>query len=215
MRLGKIEYLNLLPFYVFLKRHSYQILKKSIEGVPSKINLKFAKKQVDFAFISSIKAQKCFSNLGIIASDEVLSVLVDTSSANLNDNDSETSNQLAKILNINGQVIIGDKALKLYFSSNKDNLNNLVDLSKEWKKRFDLPFVFAKLCTHKYTKSFKIIEKKFFKTHIFIPNYELEKYSKKLNLSKKQIKYYLTKIDYKCNHKTQKSLRLFYKLLRK
>ena len=155
MRLGKIDYLNLLPFYIFLKRHSYQTFKRGIEGVPSKINLKFAKQQVDFAFISSIKAQKCFSNLGIIASDEVLSVLVDTSSENSNDNDSETSNQLAKILNINGKVIIGDKALKLYFNSNNLNKDNLIDLSKEWKKRFDLPFVFAKLCTHKYTKSFK------------------------------------------------------------
>ena len=215
MRLGKIGYLNLLPFYIFLKRYSYQTLQKGIEGVPSQINFKFTKKQVDFAFISSVKAQKCFSKLGIIASDEVLSVLVDTSSASSNDSDSETSNKLATILNINGRVIIGDKALKLYFGTNKDNLNNLVDLSKEWKKRFNLPFVFAKLCTHKYSKSFKIIEKKFFKTYIFIPNYELEKYSKKLNLSKKQIKYYLTKIDYKCNHKTRKSLKLFYKFLRK
>jgi len=62
MVFGKIEYLNLLPFHVFMKRFTKNTQQKmSMEykkGVPSDVNQQFLKKRVDAAFISSIKAKQ-------------------------------------------------------------------------------------------------------------------------------------------------------------
>ncbi len=51
MLFGKIDYINLLPFHIFLKRRSLQnSFKKAIEykkDIPSNINKKFINKKVD------------------------------------------------------------------------------------------------------------------------------------------------------------------------
>jgi chorismate dehydratase len=55
---GKIDYINLLPFHVFLKKSPLQSsFKKSIEykkGVPSSLNRALAKRKIDAAVVSSI-----------------------------------------------------------------------------------------------------------------------------------------------------------------
>ena len=81
MIFGKIDYLNLLPFHVFIKRYmNNSRLHTSInfkKGVPSQINHAFKKRRVDAAFVSSVETSKYKSlNVGIVAKKEVLSVLL-------------------------------------------------------------------------------------------------------------------------------------------
>jgi len=208
---GKIEYLNLLPFHIFMKRFtksSQQAMSMNYyKGVPSNINHKFSSRKVDAAFISSIGAKKYdFVDLAIIAKKEVLSVLVIPNDKNLNDSESATSNVLAKILNVKGEVIIGDKALS-YYLDNKPH----IDLAKKWNQKYNLPFVFALLCYHKDEKLYKRIQQRFLKTKIKIPNYILKNASKRTKIPQKDILNYLKYISYDLDYKAKKGLNLFYR----
>ena len=215
MIFGKIDYLNLLPFHIFMKRFvqgsSQKMSISSKKGVPSNINSKFVKRKVDAAFISSIRAKGYQNvNLGIIAKKEVLSVLVIPNSENLSDIESETSNVLAKILKAQGEVIIGDKALK-YYLQNKPH----TDLASQWHKKHHLPFVFALLCYHKDKKIYKTIEKNFLKQRIKIPQYILKKSAKKTDINEKDILNYLKYISYDLTPKAKLGLKRFYKEAKK
>jgi chorismate dehydratase len=208
---GKIEYLNLLPFHVFMKRFtksSQQSMSMHYKrGVPAKINEKFLSRRVDAAFISSISAKKHrHVNLGIIAKKEVLSVLVVPDVKSEADIESASSNVLAKILNIKGKVLIGDKALKHYLQNKP-----YIDLAAQWNARYKLPFVFALLCYHKDQHLYKSIEKQFLKQKIKIPQYLLTSASLRTEISKKDILNYLSYISYDLDHKAKKGLSLFYK----
>ena len=213
MIFAKIDYLNLLPFHIFLKKNIKSTrLKKSIEykkSYPSKINQDFKKRRVNGAFISSIasKKRKC-TDAGIVANGEVLSVLV-FKGENRDDFQSETSNALAKILNIKGEVVIGDRALKRYYSG-----ESATDLSLEWKKRYNLPFVFARLCYNSNHTFFKNLSKKFLlkEKSIKIPQYILKDYAKRRGISPKRINHYLTKIYYHLSYKEKLALKKFLKL---
>lgn len=212
MVFGKIEYLNLLPFHVFMKRHiSSAHTKMSMHhkrGVPSKINQEFLARRVDAAFISSISAKgKSHVQLGIIAKKEVLSVLIVPDKEDKSDSESATSNLLAKILSLQGKVLIGDKALRYYLSGEEHT-----DMAAAWNKKYKLPFVFALLCYHKEKNIYKKIEKKFTKHKIKIPTYLLEEASKRTNIPKKEILHYLTFISYKLDIKAQHGLKKFYTL---
>ena len=115
MIFGKIEYLNLLPFHVFMKRFiKNSASKMSMEykrGVPSTVNTAFHKRRVDAAFISSISAKKSkYVSLGIIAKKHVKSVIIIPSVTSKKDLESASSNVLADVLGIQGEVLIGDKA---------------------------------------------------------------------------------------------------------
>ena len=180
-------------------------------GVPSKVNYDFQKKRVDAAFISSIKARKFQNiNLGIVAKNKVLSVLVKPNTPPKKDVESATSNALSDILNISGEVIIGDKALKYYLDG-----NDYIDLAQQWHKKYKLPFVFALLCFHKDKKYYKKIEKEFLKRKIKIPQYLLTKASQKTDIKKADILHYLTYISYNIDYKEKRSLKIFYKNLKK
>jgi len=210
MVFGKIEYLNLLPFHVFMKRFtksSQQSMSMHYKrGVPAKINEKFLSRRVDAAFISSISAKKHrHVDLGIIAKKEVLSVLVVPDAKSQADAESASSNVLAQILDIKGKVLIGDKALK-YYLQNKP----YIDLAKEWGDRYNLPFVFALLCYHKDKQRYKNIQKNFLKQKIKIPNYILKQASIRTNISEKEILNYLEYISYKFDAKAKKGLKTFY-----
>ena len=143
-------------------------------GVPSSINKALKSRRVNAAFISSIASKKCkCSNLGIIAKGSVYSVFV-IPNKNGDDPDSQTSNYLAKILGLKGQVIIGDKALKYYLDGGVG-----IDLAKEWHQKTNLPFVFARLCYNRHGKYIKKLSKQFTKSNIKIPQYILKKEAKK------------------------------------
>lgn len=216
MIFAKIDFINLLPFYIFIKQNIQSTQIKQIieykKSYPSKINKKFKKREIDAAFISSIasKNQKTL-DIGIVAQDEVLSVLA-LKGEYEKDYQSDTSNALAIALDIEGKIIIGDKALQHYHhSENKD----FIDLAKLWKEKYNLPFVFARLCVNKEYEYLENLSKKFLTKKVFIPQYVLNKYCKRSGLTQKQIKHYLTKISYEISYKEKQSLKLFFKLLKK
>ena len=196
--LGHIDYLNLLPFYQFLKKKNIKIKK----GVPSYINSLFEKRKINAAFISSIKSKnkKCF-DVGIVAKKEVRSVLLCPGDGI--DTDSATSNILAKHLNLKGKVVIGDKAFKE---------KNCIDLANEWYKRYKLPFVFARFCVNKNYKKYEKLVNEFLKTKQKIPYLTLKKYANNLGISYKEAKEYLDKIIYyKMGWREKKALNKFLK----
>ncbi|MBI3873992.1 MAG: hypothetical protein HY307_03175 [Arcobacter sp.] len=216
MIFAKIDYINLLPFYVFIKKNLPSSQDKQIinyrKSYPSKINKDFKKRIVDAAFISSIKSKKCRClDIGIVAKKEVMSV-ISVSGTQKNDYQSDTSNVLAKILNIKGEILIGDKALYFYHNNDKQKI---IDLAEIWNKIYGLPFVFARLCTNKKLPSLEKVAKKFVDQRIFIPQYILKNYAKKTGITQKQIREYLTKISYKIGYKEKIAINKFFLLSEK
>ena len=210
MVFGKIEYLNLLPFHVFMKRFLRTAQEKmSMEykrSVPAKVNRAFHSRRVDAAFISSISAQKSnYVQLGIIAKSCVRSVLVAPANVDKKDKESASSNVLAEILGFHGEVLIGDKALK-YALTHSD----YIDLAEEWHKKYRLPFVFALLCYHKEQKRYKQIERNFSKSSVKIPQYILQEASLRSGVAKKDILAYLQLISYRVDKKAELGLKKFY-----
>ncbi|MBA1438109.1 MAG: hypothetical protein FAF05_03840 [Epsilonproteobacteria bacterium] len=214
MVFGKIEYLNLLPFHIFIKRFAPSHAKAIMEhkkGVPAKINKAFVSRRVDAAFISSIAAQKySHLSLGIIAKQEVQSVIVIPSNTQELDSESATSNVLLHVMGLEGKVLIGDKALRYALKN-----DNYIDMAKLWYERYRLPFVFALLCFHKDKKLYQKIEKNFLKKEIKIPQYMLKKSAKRVGVSPKEAKEYLKLISYNLDAKAQRGLLKFYKEAKK
>jgi len=213
MIFAKIDFINLLPFHVYIKKNIKSSQTKAIieykKSYPSFINKKFKKRKVDSAFISSIASRhEKKLDLGIVAKKNVLSVLL-IPGMDEKDYQSETSNALAKVLNLNGKVLIGDKALKFYHENQN---THFIDLAQEWNKKYNLPFVFAVLCYSANRKQLESITKRFNKRQIKIPTYILNQYSQRSGISNKNILEYLKKIDYKIGIKEKRSLKLFLKL---
>ncbi len=212
MIFGKIEYLNLLPFHVFMKRYAKSSQQRHIlhykRGVPSQINKSFKARRIDAAFISSIASKKCnCTNLGILSRKEVQSVLLLPGKVK-NDNESATSNVLAKVLNLKGEVIIGDKALR-HFLNEKDDA---IDLAKVWYEQQKLPFVFARLCYHGKGKKYEKISQRFLSSSQKIPYYLLQKASDQTRIKHKDILDYLKLIEYKIDRHALLSLKRFLRL---
>jgi len=199
--LGHIDYLNLLPFYQFLKKKNIKIKK----SYPSKINEWFEKGKIDAAFISSIKGKnkKCFP-VGIAAKKEVRSVLLCKGEGE--DYESATSNVLAKILQKKGKVVIGDKALKE---------KNCEDLAKLWYEEYKLPFVFALFCVNKDYKKYEKLINEFLKHKQKIPYSTLKKYAQRIGITPKEAREYLDKIIYyRLGWREKKALKLFWRKAR-
>lgn len=214
MLFGSISYLNLLPFQVFLKRYiSSNATKMSFRykrAVPSQINKALKRREVNAAFISSIESGRCkCTNLGIIAHKKVYSVLL-LKGQNESDPASATSNKLAKVLDLQGKVLIGDAALKHYFDGGEG-----IDLAEAWYKETGLPFVFARLCYNIHGKEIQKIARIFADTKVKIPQYILKKEAKKRGITAKQLTWYLEHIYYEMDDTAEKSLKLFLKKSKK
>jgi len=214
MIFGKIDYINLLPFHIYLKKSSLpNALKQSCEykkSYPSNINNKFRKRTVDAAFISSIESNRKSIRtlpLGIVAKKNVHSVIVKKNTACSSDPHSATSNVLAKVLHVEGQVFIGDIALKLFL----ENPDDYIDLAHEWNCNYKLPFVFARLSVNNHFKTYKKLSDNFKNKNIKIPQYILKKYAYERNISPKEILKYLSLISYKIEEKEMRGLKLFLK----
>jgi len=208
MLFGSISYLNLLPFQVFLKRYLSDNASKMTfrykRAVPSQINKALKRKEVNAAFISSVESNRCkCTDLGIIAYGKVYSVLL-LKGENEIDPASATSNQLVRILDLKGKVLIGDAAL-IHYLSGKEG----VDLSEAWYKETGLPFVFARLCYNKHKKSIQKLAHTFAHTKVKIPQYILKKEAKKRGITPQQLTWYLSHIHYKMDWKSKRSLKLF------
>jgi len=195
----------------FTRNSQQKLAMEYKKNVPAKVNEDFLHKKVDAAFISSIKAQKSkHVNLGIIADKKVLSVLVIPNENSKSDIESASSNILANILKLDGEVLIGDKALKYALKN-----DNYIDLAEAWYKRYRLPFVFALLCYHKDKKLYKKIEKEFLKKEYKIPQYLLKKAARRTGVAEKEIREYLDLISYRVDYRAQKALKQFYKEAKK
>lgn len=218
MIFSKIDFINLLPFHIYIKKNiKSNQLKASIEykkSYPAKITNNFKKRKVHSAFISSIGSRnEKFLDFGIIARDYVDSVFVLPEKSSKDDFQSKASNALAKVLNLEGEVIIGDKALKYYLKNEgKEQKEKMIDLAKAWQNKYNLPFVFATLCYNKHETRLRKITRNFDKRKIKIPQYILEIYSKRSGIAKQDILNYLKRIDYDIGYKEKRALKLFLKL---
>ncbi len=209
---GKIDFINLLPLHIYLKRYPLPSgLKKANEykkGVPSKLNRELFYSRVGAAVISSIESRhKRYKSLdiGICANKKVKSVIVQRATPDEKDAASATSNMLAQVLGQSGRVIIGDKALRAYLQDE----SKYIDLCEAWHARYALPFVFARFCCVGNEKFFKKIFLPFLRTKIFLPRYILDSYAKSRQINSKDIKAYLQLIYYKISFKEKKALKLF------
>lgn len=210
MIIGKIDYINLIPFLVYLKKNLRSSSAKAAlnyhKGVPSKINRAFAKGRIEAAVISSIVSKKyrC-SDFGIVAHKKVLSVLVCEGEQKI-DSDSGTSNVLAKVLGTQGEVLIGDKALK------QRKQKRCKDLATLWYERTGLPFVFARFCYRRHAKKYEKLADNFLKKRVKIPSFILRRYAARSGLTRKEILEYLDLIHYRIGHQEKKGLKKFLKL---
>jgi chorismate dehydratase len=208
MLFGSISYLNLLPFHCFIKQHlSHNASRMSFSrkrAVPSQINHDLARHRIDAGFISSIESQKyrC-SDVGIIAHKRVYSVLL-LQGVHQDDPASASSNQLAKILHLQGRVLIGDEALKHYLLGKQS-----IDLAYAWYTKHQLPFVFARLCYTKHSGAIKKLARSFAHKRVKIPQYILKKEANKRGISPKELQWYLRHIHYNIDHQAKRSLKRF------
>ncbi|MBE0492275.1 MAG: menaquinone via futalosine step 1 [Sulfurospirillum sp.] len=214
MIFGKIDYINLLPFHTFLKKSNMQnALKKACEyrkSYPSAINARFEKRRIDAAIISSIQSGKKgirTLDMGIVAKKNVRSVVVEKNTQNASDPHSATSNMLAKVLQIHGKVLIGDKALQAYLQEP----DHYIDLAQIWYEKYHLPFVFARLSINRYFHFYKRISDRFKKYNIKIPSYVINQYSQERGIKVQDIKQYLALISYDIGAREKRSLQLFFK----
>jgi chorismate dehydratase len=173
-------------------------------AVPSTINKALKRRAVNAAFISSVESRKCkCTDLGIIAHKKVYSVLL-LEGNNQPDPASATSNQLARVLNLQGKVLIGDAALKHYLEEREG-----IDLAETWYNKTNLPFVFARLCYNKHGGRVEKLARTFAKSNVKIPQYILKHEAKKRDITPKQLTWYLEHIYYEMDWKAKRSLKLF------
>lgn len=212
MRFGRIDYLNLLPFHIFMKRYlrasRSQMMLRHGANVPSRINRDFRTGKVDAAFISSIRAKReRHLGLGIIADGAVQSVLVLPSQTPQRDSASETSNALADILGAEGRVLIGDPALRAYLAG-----ADAVDLAAAWKARYGLPFVFALLCYRGNAAYMRQLGRAFERHPKKIPQYLLQRAAARSGVPPVAILSYLEHIHYRLDHRSLRALHRFWQL---
>lgn len=212
MIFGKIDYLNLLPLHIYLKKSSLKSWQKGAMmhhvNVPAALNKALLNRQIDAAIISSIESRrKRYKTLkiGICAYKRVDSVFVKKGTSEGKDKESASSNALARVLNAKGQVIIGDKALKAYLQDKA----SFIDLCTLWYKQTSLPFTFARFSCTKHFSAYKRLLAPFVRKKIFIPQYILQDYASTRGVSKGQIKDYLKLIYYEIGPKESKALRIF------
>lgn len=216
MRFGKIDYLNLAPFDIFIKKYptqsSFKLFINHHKNYPAKLNKEFLFKRIDAGFISSIAGMKSKkTKSAIISYGEVWSVVA-IKSDNKFDYQSASSNALSIVLKIDGEILIGNRALgyKLGHKLDKD----YIDLGLEWYKKYRLPFVFGLLCCNKFEKFYNKLSESFNNQNIKIPQYLLKEYENLTKIKKGDIKEYLKHIHYKVSNKPKIGLNRFYRCVR-
>lgn len=213
MRFGKISYLNLVPFDIFIKRYpttsAFKAFLNHHKSYPAKLNKEFLFRRIDAGFISSIAGMKARkTNSGIVAYGVVWSVIV-LPKPTKSDYQSASSNALAQILGVKGEVLIGDRALRHKLSGVE-----YIDLGAKWWEKHRLPFVFGLLCFNKHGDFYKKISARFNAKRVYIPQYLLEIYARNSGIAKRDILEYLTHIHYKITPKGKAALFRFYRAVR-
>lgn len=219
MRFGKISYLNLLPFDVFIKKYPTPCHFKTFLGLrksyPARLNKDFLYKRIDAGFISSIAGYESMrlnkaTNAGIIARGAVWSVIA-IHKGQKDDYQSASSNALAKVLDVKGEILIGDRALAYKLSHNE---NSYTDLGQKWWEAHHLGFSFGRLCFNKNAKFYTTMAQNFVNKRIKIPHYILQQRAVESGITPKDILAYLEHIHYKIGKKEKLALSRFYAKLR-
>lgn len=223
MRFGKIDYLNLLPFEVFVRSYPkpshFQLFYNKKKSYPAKLNREFLFGRIDAGFVSSITALRAkkehfkASRVGIVARKEVLSVICLPKESG-EDYQSATSNALLKVLGLKGRVLIGDRALLEVLKQKREKRRDYIDLGKFWVKREHLPFVFGRLCIKKNHIFYQKLIQAFYKKRVRIPHFWLVKAAHKSGISKQEILSYLQVLSYKIDKKANFGVKRFYRNLR-
>lgn len=215
MNIANISYLNLLPFRFFIKKKP-KLLSQKLQSTkrgsyPSKINEMFRRGLVDAAFVSSIESTRSNRTAsGIVAKRAVKSVIIRPGTPK-NDNESATSNALARVLGLDGEVFIGDKALLKYL----ENPSGYIDLATEWYTKTGLPFVFGRFCFNRYGKLYKKLSLEFNRQKICIPYYLMEREARQKGFKVRDAKEYLKLISYRIGAKEERGFALFMKKAKK
>lgn len=217
MRFGKIDYLNLLPFDVFIKRYpvtsSFKKFLDVKKSYPANLNRNFLRRRIDAGFISSIAGyslahKRKMTKAGIIARGEVWSVIV-MPTKDGEDYQSASSNALAKVLGMSGEVLIGDRALRYKIGGGA-----YVDLGLQWWERHHLGFSFGRMCVNSHWAFYENLANAFIAKRVKIPHYILAQRARQSGVSRKDILQYLERIHYRISHKEELALRRFYSALR-
>ncbi len=217
MRFGKIEYLNLLPFDVFIKKYPppsyFKIFLGLRKSYPARLNKDFLYRRIDAGFISSIAGyesarQKKATNAGIVAKGAVWSVLA-LPRAQKDDYQSASSNALAKVLGVRGEILIGDRALHYNLGGGES-----IDLGKLWWDKHHLGFSFGRLCFNKDSAFYKQLAQRFIRVPVKIPHYILQERSRQSNIAAADILAYLKHIHYRIGKKESIALSRFYTQMR-
>ena len=116
------------------------------------------------------------------------------------------------MLGLEGEVLIGDRALKVYLREGEEAF---YDLGRAWRERTGLPFVFGRFSCVKGRGAYERLAREFLRANVKIPNYILAKYAQTRGISADVIKWYLKFISYEIGAKEQKALRIFFKEVRK
>ena len=171
----------------------------------------FRRKLVDAAFVSSVESTRGNRTAsGIVAKGAVKSVIIKPG-AQKNDNESATSNRLARVLGLTGEVFIGDKALRKYLRSPDD----YVDLAERWSGETGLPFVFGRFCFNRNGERYKKLSHEFNNQKIKIPYYVMSGEATQKGFSYKEAKEYLALISYRVGAKEERGFALFMKKAKK
>lgn len=241
LKVGIIDYLNIYPIYNHLKKCQFcefifnhpstlnRLIKSGKIDISPSSSLEYLKNK-DLYYL--------FDEFSISSRKKILSVILysDIPIEKVDDNTniflspySTTSNALIKIIffeffnkfpkfsqnnnseNMISKVIIGDEALKVYFSKKR----YVYDLAEIWYNFTKLPFVFGLWIGNKdsYLKKqelFKIFYKILKKA---IRGYKIPLSYK--DFSQEQIENYFENIDYNLNETHKKSLKLFENLAKK
>jgi chorismate dehydratase len=145
-----------------------------------------------------------------VAKGAVKSVIIKPG-AQKNDNESATSNRLARVLGLTGEVFIGDKALRKYLRSPDD----YVDLAEKWSGETGLPFVFGRFCFNRNGERYKKLSHEFNNQKIKIPHYVMSGEATQKGFSYKEAKEYLALISYRVGAKEERGFALFMKKAKK
>ncbi len=238
-KISVVSYLNSKPFIYGFKKSEFNLQADISLDIPSVCADKLISGIADIglipvAILPQLKKYSIISNYCIGADGPVDSVLLlsnvplkEIKSIYL-DYQSRTSVMLTKVLcknfwtiqpiflessvdyekHIEGTtagVVIGDRALSL-----KGNFNYCYDLSEEWKKMTNLPFVFATWTSViDLDESFIILFNRSIETGMKMID-EISEKEATAELSIEKIKYYLSySIDYSFNEDKKKAMKLF------
>ena len=223
MRFGKIDYLNLLPFEVFIRSYpkpsQFWLFYKKKKSYPAYLNKEFLFGRIDAGFVSSITALRARyekfkpANVGIIAKKRVISVICLPKESG-EDYQSATSNALLKVLRLQGRVLIGDRALLEVLEQHKRGERNYIDMGEKWAQREHLPFVFGRLCVRQNRAFYTKMMHAFTKKRVKIPQYILQKAESQSGVCKQEILKYLQVLSYKIDKKANFGVERFYRKLR-